>query len=293
VEKITATKKGRIALLLLCSVLIPQNLFAITITKMNSANNLASALVGEGITISNVSYKGKKAASGYFSGGKDAGIEIESGIVLTSGYASNLNGVSNTSSSKSGNNYVPGDSQLGALIPGYSTYDAAVLSFDFVSTGDSAYFNYVFGSEEYPEWVNSSFNDVFGFFVDGTNYAVLPDSTPVTIDTVNAKVNSDLYNDNSKGIYATEYDGFTDVLTASITNLNPGQSYNLTLAVADAGDYAYDSGIFLGAGSFSKEPPPDPSSPVPEPSTTVLLLAGALYCCFHTVIRKRLLFREA
>ena len=38
--------------------------------------------------------------------------------------------------------------------------DAAVLEFDFIPTSDSISFKYVFGSEEYLEWVNS-FNDAF------------------------------------------------------------------------------------------------------------------------------------
>jgi hypothetical protein len=248
---------------------------ALSISSMDSAQSLASALVGKGITISSVKYKGSSAAAGYFSDGIASGIGIQSGVVLTSGYAKNLSSGYNSSSSKSGYNYLPGDSQLDALIPGYSTYDASVLSFDFVSQGDSAYFNYVFGSEEYPEWVNSSFNDAFGFFVDGKNYALLPDSTPVTIDTVNDKLNADLYNNNSSGAYKLEYDGFTDVLTARLTGLTAGQSYNITLAIADAGDYGYDSGIFLEAGSFSDTAPPSPS-PVPEAPSQVLLLGAAL-----------------
>lgn len=70
--------------------------FSMTITAMDSANGLAQALVGSGITISNVSYTGANVASGYFTGGSAAGIGIESGVVLTSGFASNLDGTSNT-----------------------------------------------------------------------------------------------------------------------------------------------------------------------------------------------------
>ena len=107
--------------------------FSMTINPYDSAANLAQSLVGPGITISNVSYTGATVASGYFSGGTAAGIGIESGIVLTSGYASNLNGTSNTSDGITGINNLPGNSLLNGLIPGYTTNDATLLSFDFVS----------------------------------------------------------------------------------------------------------------------------------------------------------------
>jgi len=274
----TSRKNTLLAAALLSGLLLrPAALLALSVASMDSAQDMATTLVGNGITIGNVTYKGATAAAGYFTQGIASGIGIDSGIVLTSGYSKNLDSSKNSSGSASGYNYVPGDSQLGSLIPGYKTYDAAVLSFDFVSQGDAAYFNYVFGSEEYPEWVNSGFNDVFGFFVDGKNYALLPDATPVSINTVNSKANADLYNDNTgkKTPFKLEYDGFTDVLTASLTGLTPGQTYNITLAVADAGDYGYDSGIFLEAGSFSDSAPP-PASPVPELPLAFMLTVGAL-----------------
>ena len=48
-----------------------------------------------------------------------------------------------------------------------STGDAVVLEFDFVPSSDTASFNYVFASEEYLTFVNSSFNDVFAFLISG------------------------------------------------------------------------------------------------------------------------------
>jgi len=246
---------------------------------MNSGANLAQALVGTGVTVTNVTYTGASAASGYFSGGTAAGIGIESGIVLTSGHASNLNGTSNTSDGITGDNDLGGTSYLNALVPGYTTYDATVLAFDFVSEGNSAYFAYVFGSEEYNEYVNSSYNDVFGFFVDGTavsdNVALIPGTTTaVAINNVNNGSYSQYYNDNDPSDttvpYAFEYDGFTDPFVASIEGLTPGSTHHLTLAIADSGDYVLDSGVFLmGFG----DKPPD-TTPIPEPCTMLLLGTG-------------------
>lgn len=266
----------RIMVLVFISVVfaVPSLGFAMNITPYDNAQNLAQNLVGSGITISNVTYTGATAASGYFSGGNAAGIGIDTGIVLTSGFASNLQGTSNTSSEITGNNGLVGASFLNALVPGYYTYDATYLEFDFVSIGDAAYFAYTFGSDEYNEYVGSEFNDVFGFFVGekvpGNNVALIPGTTtPVSVNSVNNGSNSTFYNDNTGGAFAFEYDGFTDVLTASILGLTAGTTYHLTLAIADSGDYILDAGVFLGAGTFSDKPPS-----VPEPATMLLLASG-------------------
>jgi hypothetical protein len=256
--------------------------FSMTIDPMDSPENLVISLVGSGITISNVTYTGDYDASGYFTGGVDAGIVIENGVVLTSGYAENLDGTSNTSDGITGINYVSGDSTLDALVSPYDTYDATVLEFDFVSVGDSAYFNYVFGSDEYNEYVDSPFNDVFGFFIGVTNVATIPGTTEaVAINNVNLGDYPEFYNNNdpsdlgSPTAYPFEYDGFTDPFTAEITGLTAGDTYHLKLAIADTSDSILDSGVFLQAGSFS-ETPVDPNTPVPEPATGLLYVLGAV-----------------
>jgi hypothetical protein len=75
----------------------------------------------------------------------------------------------NTFSNITTYNGQPGDSDLDSLIPGFATFDATVLEFDFVPSTSVISFQYVFGSEEYNEFVNSAQNNVFGFFVNGVS----------------------------------------------------------------------------------------------------------------------------
>jgi hypothetical protein len=220
-----------------------------------------------GVTFSNIQYQGANSAIGLFDGGENDGFGINQGIMLSSGRISNAIGPNKCY--KTTTLYKqPGDESLNAL--GGSTFDAAVLEFDFVPKGDSLEFNYVFASEEYIEWTGSKFNDVFGFFLDGKNIALIPNTTtPVAINSVNPWKNPELFHNNNypfpntikdynsiicdgskKTAFNTEFDGFTSVLTASATVI-PGKTHHLKLVVADRGDYSLDSAVFIQGKSFT------------------------------------------
>jgi hypothetical protein len=246
---------------------------AITVTSVSSADELVDEIIGSGITVSNISYTGTLGASGIFTGGTASGLGVvNSGIVLTSGNPLLAQGA-NTDEATTGANGLPGDSQLDGLIPGYTTYDATILEFDFQSLGGNVYFNYVFASEEYNEWVGTSFNDVFGFFLDGQNIALVPGTTtPVAINNVNLYNLSEYYNNN--GLYYEpaavpidiEYDGLTDVFGAEALGLTPG-IHHIRLGIADAGDYILDSAVFIQGGTFSNVPTP---TVIPAPGAILL-----------------------
>ena len=273
---------------LLAVALMVSPAMALTVNVTNDGNALAQEILGSGITISNVVYAGASVASGTFTGGVGSGIGMEAGIILTSGDASYAPGP-NSQDAVTGTNYLSGDSDLDSFIPGYSTYDATVLEFDFESAGGDLFFNYVFASDEYNEYTNSSYNDVFGFFVDGVNIALIPGtSTPVSINNVNGGnpygSNSsypEYYNNNDLNdggaYYDLEYDGFTDIFMAQVLGLSAG-THHIKLAIADAGDMQLDSAVFIQAGSFSDEPT-NPS--IPEPSTVLLFSAGIVGAFFR------------
>ena len=204
-----------------------------------------------------------------FVGGLAAGIGIESGIILTSGDA-NLALPPNTSDGITADNNLPGDPDLTALlqagdVAGDNTHDAAVLAFTFSTKGGNLFFNFVFASDEYNEFTNSQFNDVFGFFLDGANIALIPGTTtPVAINNVNGgnplgtnASNSHLFNNNDPSdggpFFDIQYDGFTSVFTAQAFNVGRG-THTIKLAIADTSDYVLDSAVFIQAGSFSDKP---------------------------------------
>ncbi|MBD2457271.1 choice-of-anchor L domain-containing protein [Nostoc sp. FACHB-87] len=294
-------KTGAFSLLGLGLVTAPAQ--AVNITTSSDPNILVNNILGSGITISNATYQGASIASGIFTDGLASGIGIDRGIILTTGNAKLASGT-NTTESASSSNKVPGDTDLSALISGVKTFDASVLEFEFTSTTGNLFFNYVFASEEYNEYVNSQYNDVFGFFLDGKNIALIPGTnTPVSINTVNGgnpfgsnATNPQLFNNNALsdgGIYNLQYDGFTNIFSAQFLGLSEGV-HRLKIAIADVGDYRYDSAVFIQAGTFSAgelpkpkpTPVPQPTTPVPtptpvkqvpEPTTIVGILASAAF----------------
>jgi len=223
-----------------------------------------NVLIGGGVTVSNITFTGNPAALGGFTGGATTNLGLNSGIILATGNATDAAGP-NSSGSTSTSFNLGSDPQLAALIT-QSVNDAAAIEFDFVPVGDTLRFKYVFGSDEYPEFVNS-YNDVFGFFVSGPNpsggnyvnenIALIPGTnTAVTINNINNGtnnagpcVNCQYYVNNVGGI-SVEYDGFTTVLTAEVL-VTPCQTYHFKIAIGDAGDFSYDSGVFLEENSFS------------------------------------------
>jgi hypothetical protein len=229
------------------------------ITHASSMTALVNNFILTGVTASNIVYTGDSSAVGSFTGGNATNLGLNDGIILTTGSIDSLPHINDTATKFANtDNGQPGDALLNTYGP-FGSFNAAVLEFDLIPVGNVLEFQYVFASEEYPEYVGMSFNDIFGFFISGinpvggnyanVNIALIPGTAaPVCINNVNAGSYSTYYVDNAAGTTIV-FDGFTTVLIAQ-ASVVPGTTYHLKMALADVGDNIFDSGIFLKAQSM-------------------------------------------
>ncbi|MFM7310566.1 MAG: choice-of-anchor L domain-containing protein, partial [Flavobacteriales bacterium] len=238
----------------LCGQLVIDN-------AINANAAVQNVLLGAGVTASNITFQGDNAQIGSFSCGGACGLGIANGLIIGTGSVDGADGPNNSGSwalgPPDGSDGV-GDVDLENL-SGMNLNNTAILEFDFIPTGDSLSFNYVFSSEEYPEFVNS-INDAFGFFLSGPgiagpytnnaiNIALIPgSSTPISINTVNDQLNTQYYIDNF-GDTELQADGLTTVLAAQ-AEVICGQTYHIKIVIGDASDGIYDSWVYLEGGSF-------------------------------------------
>ncbi|MCB9170397.1 MAG: choice-of-anchor L domain-containing protein [Flavobacteriales bacterium] len=297
-------------LVALCAPLVVPAQLVVNNT-MTPAQLLQNVLLGGGVTVSNITFNGMSANTlntqiAEFDG-TNTTVGIGHGIIMATGDADEAIGPNDQSGIAAGGNTALGDPDLLALAqatgnaPVNDINDAAVLEFDFIPTGDSLKFDFVFASDEYLEYVQS-YNDVFGFFLSGPgisgpytngadNIALVPNTAlPVAISTVNDISNSAYYVDNGDGFTAPfnvdpqyiQYDGMTVILTAR-AQVQCGQTYHIKLAIGDANDNAVDSGVFLKAGSFvsTGQVAPELTSGVLLNDSTMLEGCGLVDFTFH------------
>ncbi|MEI6410795.1 MAG: choice-of-anchor L domain-containing protein, partial [Bacteroidota bacterium] len=233
-----------------------------------TANSLVTNTLigGNCFDVTNITSAGNSASRGTFTNG-GTNIGLNTGVVLCTGNVNILPGPNNNNGANGGfNTNSTDDPDLATLSTG-NQWDLSKIEFDFTPTASMLQFNFVFGSEEYCEYVGSQFNDVFGFFISGPgisgtqNIALIPGtSTPVTINNVNHNSNTSYYVNNNNGgaacnnlppfaINECQLDGFTTVLTAT-ANVTPCGTYHIKLAIADIQDAAFASAVFLKANSF-------------------------------------------
>jgi hypothetical protein len=273
------------------------NRSSIAVTPLSgavTATTLVERILGPGVTYSNVQFTGSTGATtssaGLFINGFAAGMDIDTGIVLSSGLIQNAVGP-NTNGGISECFGTPGDADLTAYAS-QQTYDATVLEFDFEANADSIFIDFVFGSEEYDEWIGQ-FNDVFAFFLDGNNIALVPGTNdPVSVNTINnGPVNSGpctncaYFVDNTNASKDIECDGFTHHIRGRAAT-TPGNTHHIKLAIADGGDCELDSWVFIEASSFTTTP----VGQVPI-APWALILGGVLMAVF-IVVRTRYFARS-
>lgn len=265
--------------------------------QLTVTNNLTveqyvqNVLLGNGVVVSNIEFNGIPAnlvmySVGEFTAADPNLVGLSNGLIMGTGDVQLASQHNEENGATSNNPHSQGvDPDLQSITTS-QIYDEAVIEFDFIPSGDTISFRYVFASEEYPEYVCATMNDAFGFFLTGfnpngpaynaKNIALIPDpnnlgqftTTPVSINTVNPgdsgtngqssncesiDPNWESYSvfyggNNADTLY--EYDGRTVVLTA-VAAVKCGETYHIKLAIGDAYDSSFDSGVFLEANSFN------------------------------------------
>lgn len=257
------------------------------------ANTLTNAVLASGSGISVVAgsgtYQGTNLStfqqSATYTGfnlapssGSTPTLSLANGIFLTTGNANVPH--TNTLNNFTGQSGSGANAQLGALNATTggtsSTLDANVLSFNFnVAAGmTSVSAQFVFGTDEFP---TQSVTDIFGFFVDGVNYAKF--SSGELISNTPGNPTNFISNPVGGGLYGIEYNGLTQVFT--VTGIlgagNSDGSHTITIGIADTSDSIFDSGVFvasLQAGNATGGGIGPVVPGVPEPETYALMLAG-------------------
>jgi uncharacterized repeat protein (TIGR01451 family) len=305
-------------LTLLFAVLTATAAYAVLgITPTTTASVLQTALQGNNVTVSNVTLNQGSTAGqiGTFTGGLTGGagpvIGIDDGVVMVTGTATSALGPNNTSSITTGNETGPTDADLVTVDSG-SQFDTAILSFNVVPSGNVMALDFVFGSDEYNEYVCTIFNDAMGIFVSGpgitgkANIARLStNTTPISVNQINRGIagsqssggqvapctltNSAFYVKNigdstvengalgtgtSSAFTNLQYDGLTVPLTAQV-NVIPGSTYTVKVVIADIGDAAWDSGLFLDKiRSFNLDLGDAPNSYGTQPVNQTIQIPG-------------------
>ena len=216
---------------------------------------MAETIFGDGVTVNSANFTGDRDSSGIYSNADTISPGVapsDTGVILstgdTAGFSNNWGGYnqsgSQTTSSSGPNNLA----ELNA-IAGTNTYDAAILDVNFTPTGDTLTMQFVFASDEYPEFTNSIYQDFVAVWVNGELVPMEIGDGDVDPGNINGGENESLFIDNTGGAYNTEMDGFTITMTLTM-DVNPNEPNDIRIAIADVADSSYDSSLLIAADSM-------------------------------------------
>jgi hypothetical protein len=229
----------------------PAQAATLTTTQNNNPTALINALLGDttGLDLNSftVQTNGNAQAFGTF---QNDPFGLASGVVVSTGKVTDIPGINKC--------YKTCTDVSTDFPPGDTASDTNQLRIDFtVTTASSLYFQYVFGSEELPEWIVPKYNDGFSLTLNGQSLAKLSNNSAVTITNLAASTDLIL---NPPGTgpanQETKLDGYSKPLLFAGA-LKPGQTNTLLITIGDVGDGIYDSAVFLKGGTLGTVKPPD------------------------------------
>jgi hypothetical protein len=223
---------------------------------------LSEWLARPGDVVTVVSFSDAPVARGIFGGGISAGLPIDTGMIFSSGDINLATGPNDRNGAGIDHPFHGNDDDLDALLDplepqttvDLDTEDASFLEFDLTpATTGTLQFDYIFSSEEYPEYLAYLKNDAVAIFVNEQNIAWVPNTTdPVCVFTINAMRNTGFYRENPPTpdeVFDLQYDGFTSTathpwLTASVA-VQASVTVRIKIVIADEDDGVYDSAVFI------------------------------------------------
>ena len=226
-------------------------------------SSAASILSSGNLNISNVEYSGCDHQFLLLTGIGPIGIDC--GMLMSSGTATHwlcseepsddcyeVDPVSSTLLSIA--NSVP--DLIGQNFTVASVNDVAMIEFDVEAEGDFIAFDFIFYSDEYPNFINTNYNDVFALLASGpgvsgpngetaVNLAVVPNTDPVlpiTVSSVNPTLNPEYFIEEFPPQFCAN--GGTQRISAML-DTEDGEVYHFQFAIGDGTDNALNSYVLV------------------------------------------------
>jgi Hint domain len=231
----------------------------LSISQNASDLQMAQEIFGDGVTVISANYSGDNRSSGIYTGGDSTSPGVvpgDTGIILSTGRVTdftNSSGNANQSTNTSSNmrRGVDNDPDFNAAA-GTNTYDASFLDVTFIPDTNLMTMQFVFSSEEYPEYVDSVYQDFIGVWVNGIQVDLTIGNGDVDPGNLNTTNNENLFVDNTGDDYNTEMDGFTITLTLTMTVV-AGAENSIRIGIADVSDSSYDSNLLIAGDSIQTD----------------------------------------
>ncbi|MEX1236427.1 MAG: Hint domain-containing protein [Roseovarius sp.] len=230
----------------------------IPINRNASAEQMAQEMFGPDVIIESATYTGDRDSSGIYSNGDaispgvmpgDTGVMFSTGDLR--GFTSNTRWWqgANTSPNQTTNSDGPNNVAEFNAAAGAPTYDASYIDVDFTPSGDMLTMQFVFSSDEYPEYAVGAFQDLVGVWINGQQVQLSVGDGDIDPNNLNAGANGNLFIDNTSSQYNTEMDGFTVNLTLKMPVI-ANETNSIRIGIADVNDANYDSTLIIAGGSI-------------------------------------------
>ena len=227
----------------------------IPIDRGATAIEMAQNIFGDGVTVVSASYTGDPDSSGIYTNGNSISPGVvpgDTGVMFSTGdlrsFTNNNPNQSNLSDSTTSNSSGPNNVATFNAAAGANTFDASYLDVDFIPTGNVMTMQFVFASEEFPEFANGAFQDFVGVWINGTLVELGVGDGDIDPNNLNAGANGNLFISNTGDQFNTEMDGFTVTMTLTIPVI-PNQVNSIRIGIADVSDSNYDSTLLIAGNS--------------------------------------------